>query len=611
MTPVQIFVAVVVIVPLVLLAFNKIRSDLAALLIALFLGLAQFAGYPVLGDANAPSQAVRAIEGFGQPVVITLFSLYIITIALEDAGVTRFIARHVMNIGGASETRLIVLFAGATALLSLFMNNLAAGALMLPSAMEVARRANIRPSKLLIPVAYGSLLGGSATYFTTANIVMSDLLTRAVPPQTPLGVLSFTPTGGLIAIAGIAFLGLLGKRVLPERDPSLEQSIARRTNQELETAYRLGERLWEAQVQPNTWLDGKLISQTTIGDKLGLSIIAVWRKAQAFFAPPPDFTVQAGDKLVIVGREERVVQIELLGARIDPDGNEPISERGVSFLEVILSPHTQAEGHTLRELDFRNRYGFVGVALLRGSRSYRTDVGVMPLQRGDSLLMVGREDKLGKLRSSPDFIVLEPHAGGKLLDHSRAITSGAVLLAAITATILGVPVFLATLAGALLMILLRLVTIEMAYRKMEWQALFLIAGMFAASIAMVNTGLAALIGNAVEQVAEPFGPLGLVAGMYLLSGLLTQVMGGQITALVSGPIAISAAINTGIDPHAVAVAAAIGCSAFFFTPLAHSVNLIMIGPGGYKFSDFVRSGWLLTIVCFIALLVGMKLFWGL
>jgi di/tricarboxylate transporter len=610
MTPVQIFVALVVAVPLVLLVLNKIRSDVAALLIALLLGLAQFAGLPVLGDANAPAQAVKAIAGFSQPVVITLFALFIITIALEDAGVTRFIAQRVLKAGGSSEAKLIVLFAASTAFLSLFMNNLAAGALMLPSAMEVARKSGIRPSKLLIPVAYGSLLGGSATYFTTANIIMSNLLTTAVPPQPALGVLSFTPTGGLIALAGIAYLGWMGRRFLPARDPSMEQTIARRTNQELEVAYQLGERLWEAQVQSDAWLAGKTISQTTIGDKLGLSVLAVWRSAQAFFTPAPDFVVQAGDKLVIVGREDRVSQIEPLGARIDPDGNGPISARGVSFIEVILSPHTRAEGRTLRELDFRNRYGFTGVALLRGQRSYRTDVGIMPLNRGDSLLMVGRRDGLGKLRSSPDFLVLEPDAGERPIQRARAAITTLILMVAIIASIAGLPVYLATLAGALLMVMAGLVTFETAYRRMEWPALFLIAGMFAASTAIVNTGLAALVGNGVVQLVSPLGPLGLAAGMYLLTGLLTQLMGGQVTALVTGPIAISAAISAGVNPQAVAVATAIGCSAFFLLPIAHPVNVMMIGPGGYRISDFVRSGWLLTLVCFVMLLIGLKIFWG-
>jgi di/tricarboxylate transporter len=611
MTPIQIFVALVVLVPVLLLVFNKLRSDVAALLIALVLGLAQFAGLPVLGEADAPAQAVLAIAGFGQPVVITLFALFIITIALEDIGVTRVIAQQVMKAGGDSEAKLIVLFAGFTAFMSLIMNNLAAGALMLPSAMAVARKTDIRPSKLLIPVAYGSMLGGAATYFTTANIIMSNLLTVSEPPQAPLGILSFASTGGLIAIAGILYLGLLGKRLLPNRRPALELDVARRTQGELEVAYQLGERLWQVQVQPNAWLAGKPLAETTIGDKLGLSIIFVWRDKQSIFLPSPQFVLQAGDTLLVIGREDRVCQIEPLGARIDADNNGSISARGVSFIEVILSPHTRAEGQTLRELDFRNRYGFTGVALLRGQRSYRTDVGIMPIQRGDSLLMVGRRDGVPKLRSSPDFIVLEPDAGEQPLNKPRAIASTAILLGVIVASIAGVPVFLASLAGALLMVLTRLVTFESAYRRMEWPALFLIAGMFAASTALVNTGLAALVGDAVVALVGPLGPLGLAAGMYVLTGLLMQLMGGQVTALVTGPIAISAAISAGVDPQAVAVATAIGCSAFFLLPTAHPVNVMMIGPGGYRFSDFARSGWLLTLLSFAMLLIGLKAFWGL
>jgi di/tricarboxylate transporter len=216
-----------------------------------------------------------------------------------------------------------------------------------------------------------------------------------------------------------------------------------------------------------------------------------------------------------------------------------------------------------------------------------------------------------KLRSSPDFIVLEPDAGEQPLNKPRAIASTAILLGVIVASIAGVPVFLASLAGALLMVLTRLVTFESAYRRMEWPALFLIAGMFAASTALVNTGLAALVGDAVVALVGPLGPLGLAAGMYVLTGLLMQLMGGQVTALVTGPIAISAAISAGVDPQAVAVATAIGCSAFFLLPTAHPVNVMMIGPGGYRFSDFARSGWLLTLLSFAMLLIGLKAFWGL
>jgi Na+/H+ antiporter NhaD/arsenite permease-like protein len=195
MTLTQILLVVIVIIPLALVMMNRLRMDVAALLIAALLGMCQFLGAGIIGEEGAPKDAARAISGFGQPVVITLACLFIITNTLERTGLVRLMVRDLLKIGGGSEARLITLFASASAFLSLFMNNLAAGALLLPGAMEAARRTGIRPSKLLIPVAYGSLLGGAATYFTTANIIVSDLLRIAQPPQHPLGILDFTPVG--------------------------------------------------------------------------------------------------------------------------------------------------------------------------------------------------------------------------------------------------------------------------------------------------------------------------------------------------------------------------------------------------------------------------------
>ena len=608
----RIFVVLVVLVPLLLVALDRLRVDVAALLIAALLGLAQFFGMGVLGPPNHPHDAVVAISGFAQPVVITLLSLFIITRTLERTGVTYWIAGRVIAIGGRSERRLIFLFATVTALLSLFMNNLAAGALMLPSAISVSRRTGVASSKLLIPVAYGSLLGGVATYFTTANIIVSDLLTTADPPQHPLNVLAFTPTGGLIAIAGILFLTLLAPRLLPNRQPRPEQMVARRTGSDLEEAYQLDERLWEVQVPPASTAVGRTLAQTKIGDRLGLSIAAIWRGQQALFAPTADYVLQGGDILLTIGREERVSQLMQEGLKVGRNGNDGrISARGVRFIELLLAPHSPAEGHTIRELEFRKKYGFTAVALLREGRSYRTDVANMKLKMGDSILMVGPHERIKALQNELNYIVLEPDLSDQPVAVRQAITATAIIGAAIIASIAGVPVFLAMLAAAVIVFLTGIVTTEDAYRAVEWQAIFLIAGMYAVSKAMVETGLADWIGQQVVAVVTPYGPLGLAAGSYLLTAGLTQLMGGQVAALVTGPIAISAAINLHTNPQAMAVAAAIGCSASFFTPIAHPVNILMIGPGNYTFGDFFRIGWGLTLVCFVMLLVGMALFWQL
>ncbi len=612
MTLLEIALILIVALPLALVVLGKLRMDLAAIGMAVTLGIFQAAGAAMLGPANTPGDASKAIEGFGQPVVLTLLSLFILTAALDKSGVTRWIARKVIQIGGNREGRLIVLFAVTTAFLSLFMNNLAAGALILPSALEVARRTRVKPSKLLIPVAYGSLLGGTATYFTTANIITSDLLRIANPPQAPLGILDYTPTGALLVVAGVLFLGLFGRRLLPERKASPEQELARLTGSELEEVYRLGERLWEAAVRRGSTLVGQTLAQADIGGRWGVSVVAIRSNGDETSLPRREHVIKPEDTLVLVGREQRVLELGDLGLDIRPDtSGGHLSEHGVIFAEALPAPRSSAEDHTLKEIDFRRRYGVTAVALSRRNRSYRTNVGDIPLTLGDSLLVVGSHEALRALNRSPDFILIEPNITDQPVDVRSAAVSVTLILAAIAASVLGAPVYLAVLTGAVLVVLLGVLKMEEVYRAIEWQAIFLIAGMYAVSVAMVQTGLAETLGQGVLGLVTPLGPMGVAGGSYLLSSLLTQVMGGQVTALVVAPVTISAAISMGANAQAIAVATATGCSASFFTPLAHPVNILMLAPANYTFGDFFRIGWRLTIVCFVTLMIGLWLFWGL
>ncbi len=610
MTLLMLFVLAIIAIPIVLVMLDRWRIDVAALSMIVVLGLAQYFGLGILSTPNTPSATALAISGFSQPVVITLIGLFVLTQSLTNNGVMLWLGQSLNRIGRGSETRLIFLFTLSAALLSLLMNNVAVGALLLPSAMNVARQTGIRPSKLLIPIAYGTALGGMATYFTTANIVLSNLLTITQPPQAPLGVLSFAATGGLVATAGILYIASIGRRMLPAHDPGPEQLLARRGSTELENLYAIGDRLWEARIQGESPLAHKTLKASRIGERLGITVIAIWRGRQAIFTPSADEIFQPHDVLVIVGREERVAQLSKMGVSVGRDQNT-ITRYGVTLVELILAPHSAYEGKTIKTMNFRRKYGFTAVALLRRGRSYRTDVGDLPLELGDSLLMIGPPARVRDLRINPDVIILEPDPASRAIPRRRAITSVLIFVVAIAAALLGVPVYLAVLAAAVLTMLLGLMPIQEAYRSIEWQVIFFIAGMYAASLAMVNTGLAALIGEYALAPIEHLGPLGLAGAAFLLSAGLTQLMGSQATAFVVGPIAISAALHLGTNPQAIAVASAIGCSASFLTPTAHAVNVVMMNPGNYRFMDFVRAGWGLMLVTFLALMAGISLFWAL
>jgi di/tricarboxylate transporter len=608
----QVFVVLAILLPLWLTTRRRLRSDQSALLIAALLGVGQWIGLGILGEPNTPQEAVKSIAGLSQPVIVTLISLFVVTQALDKTGVTRWLAQHVVTIGGKAEAKLIFLFTVTAALLSLFLNNLAAGALLLPSAINVSRRTGIRPSKLLIPISFGTVLGGSATYFTTANIIANDLLTGHHPAQAPLRILDFTPTGGLIALAGILFLVTVGRRILPNHVPRPEQMIARQTGSELEAFYKLDTQLWEATVSSNSAWHNKTLAATGIGDQLGITVAAIWRGRQALFTPSPSEVIQSGDILLIVGHSERVLQLEQLGLTVGRNKpNGAISKQGVKFIEIVLAPRSLSVGQSLKQLEFRKQYSFTAVALLRERYVYTTDIADMRLRPGDSILMVGERSRLRYLQANPDFIVLEPDISDQPIDRPRAIATGTIVVAAVLASALGVPTFLSMLCAALCVLLLGYVTIEESYRNMEWPAIFLIAGMYAVSQATVHAGIADRIGQGVLALVAPFGSLGLAGGVYLLAALLTQVMGGQVAMLVAGPVAINAALRMGVSPQAIAVATALGCSATFLTPLSHPVNVLMMEPGNYSFGDFFRLGWPLTLIAFAMMLFGMHLFWGL
>jgi di/tricarboxylate transporter len=461
----------------------------------------------------------------------------------------------------------------------------------------------------LMPLGYGTLLGGMATLFTTANIVISGTL-RA-QGQRPLTMLDFLPTGGAIVIAGTLYMLLIGRKLLPSRESVGRAAIP---SADLSATYQLAERLWEVRVQPGSPLVNQQLAQSVIGSRTGATVVGLWHGREARIPPAPTDMIAANDILLVLGREERVRQLEAAQTTIGRDGRHWESARGlpVRLTEVLIAPRSPAIGQTLKELRFRTKYGLTTVALWREGRSYRTDVGDFVLQAGDALLMVGAPEAIRSLAEEPGYIVLDqntatPHPTAQKARLTVAITAVVLLLSALGL----VPTAEAMLAGAAGLVLTGCLNMEDAYRAIEWRVVVLIAGMLPIGTALTATGLASRIGALFTTTLASAGPLALITSLYLATVLLTQLVGGQVTALIMGPIAVSAAISLGVNPPPVAVAVAIGCSTAFLTPLAHPVNVLMMGPGGYEFKDFLRVGAGLTLVCLATLLAVMPLVWGL
>ncbi len=605
MTPERIFLLAVTLLALGLIMRGRWRIDVAGFFLLAALGTGQYLGLDLVEAQGRP--VLRIFSGFAQPMVFTLMGLFILTRALTRQGVLDWLSGRLVRLSGGSERRLTALFSGLAILLSQVMNNVAVGALLLPGALQASRRTKVYPSQLLMPIAYATALGGMATYFTTANIVMSDLLAAARPPQAPLGIFSFLAVGALISLSGLAYLSLAGPRLLPARPPAGE---ARRRREDLERLYALEERLWEARISPDSPLAGRALGETPIGKTLGLSVVAIRRGHTTLCAPASEVALHPGDTLLVAGRAERAARLRGEGCTVQP-ARRRLGELGVTLLEIMPAPHANLHGKTLRQLAFRRLYGFTAVALMRRGRSYRTDVGALVLEQGDTLLVAGPPERTADLRRDLEWIVLEAEPPTRPRLGWRAWASIALFAGVVGFSLWGAPVYLAVTGMALLALLLRLLPPEETYRAVDWPVIIFLAGMYAVGLGMVHTGLVADAGHALMRALPHPAPLLLAGAAFGLAALLTQFIGSQATAFVIGPIFINAAIHLNTNPQAVAVAAAIGCGASFLTPVSHPVNLIMVTPGNYRFGDYPRLGAGLLLVTFAALLAGMRLFWGL
>lgn len=358
---------------------------------------------------------------------------------------------------------------------------------------------------------------------------------------------------------------------------------------------------------------GASLNASQIGHNLGITVLAIWRGHEAILAPEPQTAIAAGDYLLMLGSEERVRQMGDRGAMIGRAADHGGNHQGyfVDLTEVLIPPRSQLVGRSLVDLNFRARYHLTAVALWREGRSYRVDVGKMALEVGDALLMVGTPGHIRALSADSNFLVLQSsHELQPPLPNKAGWAVGITALVLLLSIFDLVPSSLAMMIGVAALALSGSINLDEAYRGISWRVVFLIAGMLPLSIAMVNSGLAARIGDLMVRLFEPWGALGLIGGLFLLTMVFTQVIGGQVAALIVGPIAVTAALQLGVDARAVGVTVAIGCSTAFLTPISHPVNVLVMGPGGYTPRDFLKIGAGMTLVTLLALLLGMKLFWG-
>ena len=579
----------------ILLLRNILRADIVALMLMLALGLS---------GILTPQEA---FSGFSRSAVIIMMSAFVLAEGLRRSGMTERMGLFIIKLFGAGERRLIFGVMSAAAILSLFMNNIAAASLLLPSLSGVARRMKISPSKLLMPLAFGTILGGMATLLTTTNIVVSGLLRDANLPGFTLT--EFAPIGLPLAFIGILFMVLWGRKLLPAQSPAQRHEESEESDELLNT-YQLSERLVRAKVCKNGKLDGMTLEKSGLREKHHLNVIAIQRGRTTL--PIEAKTILKGnDILLIMARPEDSVP-ESLKDMLDvlPSGEwrqDYLSMPDLKLIEAAIAPRSHLASQTLSEIGFEQKFSAKVLAVWRRGRSIRTRLADLPLEFGDGLLLQGTEKSLNLLRTEPGLILLAESAPSTRVTLRGWLTTFIMFATLALAVVFSNNIAEIMLSGAVMMVLIGTMSMDQAYRAIDWRSLFLVAGMLPLGVALNKTGASSMFADTILSNLGGAGHLVLLTGFVLLTVALTQVINGAAAVTVIAPIAIATSQQVGMEPRSVAMAIALASSMAFMSPLGHAVNVMVMGAGGYTFKDYARVGIPLTILLVIILMIVLPL----
>ncbi|MCI0748513.1 MAG: SLC13 family permease [Verrucomicrobia subdivision 3 bacterium] len=544
----------------------------------------------------------EAFAGFGSETVIMILGLLLLTAALLRTGVMDVAAGYILRYTGKSENRLLVVVMLASAGLSAFMSNTASTAFFLPIVLGLAVRAQVAPGKLLLPLAFSSILTSSVTLISTStNMVVSGLMTQY--RLDPIGLFELSPVGIPIAITGLLYMYFIGRHLVGGEETTAPKA----------GAYTIRPYLSEIVVLPNSPLVGRTLAQSRLGQDLDLTVVRLIRGPE-YLSAYPDRRIQANDILLAEGRKEEILKVkDIPGVEIiaDVKFSEPgLRPEDLGLVEVILLPRSPLIGRTLRETRFRERFGLQVLGLNRHGENLRRKMSLVPLEIGDTMLIQGHRANIAALEDDNTFRVIgtldekRPHR--KRAPMAVAIFVGVLLLA----TFKVLPLHVAVILGSVLAFVTRCITPDEAYREVEWKAVILIGSMLTLGAAMENTGTAKYLASLIVHWTGQAGPLWLLSGFFVLTVLLTQPMSNQAAAVVVIPIAIQTALQLDLNPRTFAMMIAVAASCSYLTPLEPSC-LMVYGPGRYKFTDFLRAGSLLTLLIFLIAIYLVPRVWPL
>ena len=580
-----------IVVALVLMALERFPADVTALGILLAL---------ILGGLLPPQ---RAFATFGNDAVIMIFGLLVLTTTLIHTGAVDGAGRALYRLSDQHPNALLALLLISAAVLSAFISNTATTALLLPITLSLARRNGIGASKLLMPLAFATILASSVTLVSSStNVVISGLMGGY--EMAPLGMFELARVGLPVAVVGLLYMLTLGPRWVPDRSgPDDDRAV-------------FGVRLYLAEivVMPNSPLVGQTLLESRLGQDLDLTVLRIRRQGGQYVTPRANVRLEPHDELLVKGTRDKVLRIrDTVGLAIEAEvklSDPSLQTAESSLVEAILLPRSPLLGRTLRGLDFRQRYGLQVLGINRRGRTLEDKLSEISFRVGDQLLIQGQRARIAIHDQDNLFQVLGPveeqRPDREHAPTAVAIFAGVLLLVALR--LLPLPV--AVLLGVLLAFVTGSITPEHAYREVPWKALVVVGSMLAIGEAIEYTGTAAFLARQISVLAGQVAPFWLLTAFFALTMALTQPMSNQAAAVVMVPVAIQTAHQLGLNPRTFCVMIAVGASCSFITPLEPAC-LMVYGPGRYRFADFIRVGAPLTLLIYALAIVLVPIFWPL
>ncbi len=582
----------------VLFVTEWVRLEATALAIMVLLALV-----PVGKDGQPVLSVAEALAGISSDAVVTIAGMFVVAAAITRTGALLPVSRRVVAIGGRSEAKLVLALMLVSAVLSAFINNTAVVAVFIPLALSVARDTGVPPSKLLIPLSFGAILGGTCTLIgTSTNLVVAGI--AAQHGIEPLRMFEFGRAGLLYAVVGIAVTVLVGRRFLPSHT-----TVA--------SAMPPGggalEYVTEIEIAPGSPLVGQTLGASLRAAHPGLNVMQRVHGEAVHWAPGDGTVLEPHDVLVALGTAEDLLAIRATpGVTLlpDPAGDGERIGKGTTLAELVVAPGSRALGVTVNDLELRRTYGVAVIAVQRRGVHLREGLSSLALEFGDVLLVQGTPEQFAELRTVPDFLVLDA-IDARVVRHAHARRT--LMIAAVMIGLVAWrpgQVSVIVLLASMVFVAAGCLTVRGAYRSIEMPILLLIAGALALGRAVDHTGAGEVV---AETFLRPFMSIEdpalrariVLSALYLLTSLVTEFMSNNAAAALLAPVAISTAAALGVDPRALLFAVAFGGSASFATPIGYQTNTLVYSAGGYRFGDFLRAGiwmnltlWLLASLLF-------------